>query len=186
MNDENQDERVSIVLDVMIGLRNRGSWCGETHIQKTVFILKSLGIEELDYDFLLYKHGPYSFDLHSELGVLRSANFISLSFLQEKYGPSLEVSKGLVEKFRQKNKIARKDIKKKMDFVVEWVGSRDVKSLERISTAFMVLLDIPHASTDERASVLRKIKPHIGVLEAEQATKQVDMKFDEAKKLRLI
>jgi hypothetical protein len=44
-------------------LADAGSWCGETHIQKTAYVAKELLGVPIAASFILYKHGPYSFDL---------------------------------------------------------------------------------------------------------------------------
>ena len=48
-------------------LRERGSWCGETHVQKAAFFLQELMEVPTRFHFILYKHGPFSFDLRDEL-----------------------------------------------------------------------------------------------------------------------
>lgn len=186
MKHNGQDDRVSIVLELTNRLKSRGSWCGETHIQKTVFILRNFGVEDLDYEFILYKHGPYSFDLHSELAIIRNANLISLVVLQDRYGPSFEVTEIWGNRFLEKHRERIRKNKKQIDFVVEWVGDRDVKSLERISTALMIARDNPTQPVDSRAQLLNKLKPHITIAEAESATKQVDFKLEEARKAKII
>lgn len=48
-------------------LKKHGSWTGETHLQKTAYVTKAvLGIP-LSASFILYKHGPYSFDLNKSI-----------------------------------------------------------------------------------------------------------------------
>ncbi|WP_027141677.1 hypothetical protein [Mesorhizobium sp. WSM3626] len=185
MNPAHQDDRVSIILDLTIKLKQKGSWCGETHIQKTAFILKSFGVDELDYDFILYKHGPYSFELHSELAIVRNANLISLVVLQDRYGPSFEVTEIWGTRFLERHQEKVKRIKKKVSFVVEWVGDRDVKSLEKIATALMIMSENPTKTADARAQILNRLKPHISLAEAENATKQVELKLDEARRQKI-
>jgi hypothetical protein len=52
---------------VLVGLARRlyeqGSWTGETHIQKAAYLLHELLAVPFDFAFILYKHGPFSFDL---------------------------------------------------------------------------------------------------------------------------
>ena len=55
---------ISRLVEVM---RAIGSWAGETHVQKCVYFMQGLLEVKMEYDFVLYKHGPYSFDLHNEL-----------------------------------------------------------------------------------------------------------------------
>jgi uncharacterized protein YwgA len=53
----------AILVTLIKSLRSKGSWCGETHIQKAAFFLQQLTGVPIDFDFILYKHGPFSFDL---------------------------------------------------------------------------------------------------------------------------
>ena len=52
---------------VLVGLARRlyeqGSWTGETHIQKAAYLLHELRDVPFDFAFILYKHGPFSFEL---------------------------------------------------------------------------------------------------------------------------
>jgi len=186
MKNNNQDTRVSIILELAIRLKEKGSWCGETHIQKTAYILKFFGVEQMDYEFVLYKHGPFSFDLHGELAVIRNANLLSLVILQDQYGPSWEVTEIWGRRFVERHQNEIKGVKRKIQFVVDWVGSWDVKALERISTALMISSDQPRTPAEFRAQLLNKIKPHISLVDAERATRQVDFKIDEAKRAKII
>jgi len=59
-------------------LRKEGSWCGETHVQKATLFLQDLMRVPLELEFILYKHGPFSFDLRSELTSLRADELVKL------------------------------------------------------------------------------------------------------------
>ena len=51
-------------------LGSRGSWVGETHLQKAAYLLSQLRGVDFDFDFILYKHGPFSFELRDELALM--------------------------------------------------------------------------------------------------------------------
>jgi hypothetical protein len=53
-------------------LDEQGSWSGETHIQKAAYLLRELMDIPFGFDFILYKHGPFSFELRDELSSMRS------------------------------------------------------------------------------------------------------------------
>jgi hypothetical protein len=65
-------QRASILLTLNEELRRAGSWAGETHMQKATYFLQELTRIPLEFDFVLYKHGPFSFDLRDE-GLERTA-----------------------------------------------------------------------------------------------------------------
>jgi len=72
-------ERKGVLLDLIDRLNRGGSWCGETHIQKSVYFLQELLGVPLDFNTIFYKHGPYSFDLADELVSLIAAEGLMLS-----------------------------------------------------------------------------------------------------------
>src|SRR6266508_496167 len=61
-------QRAALLTELVEQMRAHDSWCGETHLQKATYFLQELLDVEMDYDFVLYKHGPFSFDLRDELG----------------------------------------------------------------------------------------------------------------------
>jgi uncharacterized protein YwgA len=81
--------RFAIILDVIKRLRAKGSWCGETHLQKALFILQDATKSSFSYKFIMYKHGPYSFDLKNELAAMKASNVIEFKFPIDGYGPSI-------------------------------------------------------------------------------------------------
>jgi uncharacterized protein YwgA len=83
----NRLEKASILLSLTERLKEQGSWAGETHVQKATYILtKVLGVP-LDFEFILYKHGPFSFDLRNELSALRAEGFMAWEIRGLRYGP---------------------------------------------------------------------------------------------------
>ncbi len=50
--------QTAIVLYTMQSLKGEGSWCGETHVQKTLFLCQKLMGVPSNFKFILYKHGP--------------------------------------------------------------------------------------------------------------------------------
>ena len=81
-------QRASILLTLNEELRRAGSWAGETHMQKAAFFLQELMHVSMGFDFILYKHGPFSFDLRDELTFMRAQAFLRLE-PQYPYGPTL-------------------------------------------------------------------------------------------------
>jgi hypothetical protein len=54
-----------------------------------MFILQDIAKANLGYKFVIYKHGPYSFDLSSELTEMRAAGILEFNFPRDGYGPSI-------------------------------------------------------------------------------------------------
>lgn len=165
--------RAAILTELRDKLEERGSWCGETHIQKATFLLQEAAGVPLGLDFVLYKHGPFSFDLRNELTELRSDELIRLEPQAYPYGPRLKatpLSTGLKAKFPKTLAANAAMIEKVADFV----GSRGVASLERIVTAVMLRLESPSDTPEDVGGALHGVKPHIGEVDAVSAVREAD------------
>jgi len=68
----NRLKRDVVILSLIENLKKKGSWCGETHIQKATYFLQELFDFPLGFEFILYKHGPFSFDLSDKLTAMRA------------------------------------------------------------------------------------------------------------------
>ena len=165
--------RAALLTRLIERLRRKGSWCGETHMQKATLFLQDLMHVPLGLDFILYKHGPFSFDLRDELTSLRADELIKLE-PQRGYGPRLATTdrssyiQGLYSKTLEKYDDS-------ISFVSEKLGNRGVTDLERLATALYVTQKLIGAlSIDERAAKLTALKPHIAQDEAVAAVMEID------------
>ena len=61
----NRLEKANLLVRLTERLRANKSWAGETHLQKATYILKRVLGVPVEFDFILYKHGPFSFDLRN-------------------------------------------------------------------------------------------------------------------------
>ena len=100
-------ERRALVCALAHQLLGAGSWCGETHLQKAVYVAKRwLNVPEFeDYEFILYMYGPFSFELQEELREMRADDWIRSCFPPGMpYGPTLRPVKpmGELPKFRER------------------------------------------------------------------------------------
>jgi hypothetical protein len=174
--------RYAVLLEVIKKLRAKGSWCGETHVQKAAFILQQISRSKLGYKFVLYKHGPYSFDLRDELIAMKASEIVEFAFPQQGYGPSIKPTK-FGERLYDANKDEIGRYEKIIDFVANWFGSRDVRYLERVATAYFITSKHPREPVSSRAQRLVTLKPHVDLIGAEEAVRVVDQKRQEAKEL---
>jgi uncharacterized protein YwgA len=85
-------QRAAVLIDLVERLRAHDSWCGETHLQKAAYLLQQLADVDLDYDFVLYKHGPFSFDFRDELNELLVDGIIRYEPQPPPYGPRIAVT----------------------------------------------------------------------------------------------
>src|SRR5271168_3642259 len=148
-------QRASILLKLNEELRANGSWAGETHMQKTTFVLQELLDVPLGFDFVLYKHGPFSFDLRDELTFMRAQGFFQLE-PQYPYGPSL-VAGAKGELLSKAFGRAVERYAAGIQFVSQKLGAKTVAELERTATALYISLREPGVA--EVAERLTNVKP---------------------------
>jgi len=153
-------------------LTENGSWCGETHIQKAAYVAKAVFGVPLSADFVLYKHGPFSFDLNGVLSSMRADKVLSL-VPQGRYGPSIKNEPTMEFVFRRFEEQLSK-LTEKIEKVAKFFGSKNVSDLERIATAIFVSLQRPADTVEVRAAELNRIKPHISLPAALQAVTEAD------------
>jgi hypothetical protein len=182
MSEIGAEQRFAVVMQMASELFQRGSWCGETHIQKAMYVYEAFSGHPLKYDFILYKHGPFSFDLRSELEVMRASGLISLTSRNQKYGPTI-VTTDFGKKIQERAGGLVGRSQKIMDLVANWLGARDVKALERVATAVLVNEEMSGQTEISRAQRLHEYKPHIPMPEAEAAIREVDAKLAEVHQL---
>ena len=152
-------------------LRGHDSWCGETHVQKTTYFLQHLMCVPLGFDFILYKHGPFSFELRDELTALRADGLLALEH-DSRYSPRIATtkkSKYIQDRFP--NVLAKYD--SSISFVAQRLGPKGVVQLERLGTALYVTLQ-GDGAPDEQVRQIRTLKPHIAALDARRALKELN------------
>jgi hypothetical protein len=172
-------QQAAVLLALVEKLRDRGDWCGETHIQKTTYFLQQLMNVPLDFDFILYKHGPFSFDLRDEINAMLTDNILALESRPYPYGPSILPGKGS-ETLKDCFSKTFSMYKKQLEFITEKLSGKTVTELERLATALFVTFE-QEATSLSRAKRINELKPHIPVEQALEAIEVVDSIVDEAR-----
>jgi uncharacterized protein YwgA len=162
----------ALVAEIIKELETRGSWCGETHVQKSAFVAKDLLHVPLSGSFILYKHGPYSFDLSATLVSMRADRVLSLTPKGE-YGPSFSLESNANTIFARYKTVVDQNATK-IQYVASQFASKNVAELERIATAIFVTLKRPVDAAEARAAQLNSIKPHINLNTALAAVQEAD------------
>ncbi len=172
--------RVAVLMALIESLKNNGSWCGETHIQKTIYFLQRMLDSDLGHEFMLYKHGPYSFELNEELGRLRADNLLEV-VPQYPYGPRMLPGKAWVD-LKETFPETINHYAEKIAFLGQWLGTKGVAELEKLSTALYVTKDLD-VKEEQRAEKIHELKPHVSLEEAREALIEVDMQMKAASEL---
>lgn len=173
---------------VIVGLARRlydqGSWGGETHVQKAAYLLHGLTGIPFDFEFILYKHGPFSFELRDELTSMRSDGLIDRQTQSPPYGPRiLTTDRGRQLEERFSKTMSR--YQRQLDWIAAKVGDRGVIDLERLATALWVTRRMgEEASIQHRADALNELKPHVSLPLAAQAVKEIDQMIAESAQLQ--
>lgn len=155
-----RSQRSALITRLVKELKDHGSWAGETHVQKAAFLLQVGAGVPLGYDFTLYKHGPFAFDLRDDLLALRADGVLDIEPQPEPYGPSIVTTSRtpLLEQHFPKT-LARYG--GSIRGVAELIGKKGVVSLERLATAYLLINEHPEFDDEQVADALRMVKPHI-------------------------
>jgi len=174
-------QRAAVLISLIKYMKARGSWCGETHVQKAVYFLVRLFDIPLGFRYIMYKHGPYSFDLSDEMNSMRADGFVALQPQTYPYGPMYELEDGsklLSEKFSKT--ISKND--RYIEFISSRLGTKGVVELERFATALYVTHKNKDAGdVDQRAKKINALKPHVSIDAAAEAIREVDKIVEDAK-----
>jgi len=168
-----QTQKDVVLLSFIVCLKDNGSWCGETHIQKSAFFFQELLGVPLGFDFILYKHGPYSFDLKDGVTAQMADGLLAVT-PREPYGPSLfpgTNSKTLLDRYPK----TRLQYQRQAEFIASRLAAQNIAGLERLATAlFVTRRETTNGGVDERAARLNTLKPHIPLDVARAAVVEVD------------
>jgi hypothetical protein len=162
-----------LLADLIEMLRVRGGWSGETHIQKCAYVAQSLAGIPLGFNFILYKHGPFSFDLRDELVALRADQLLVLEPQPFPYGPKFNVTETARE-LRKRFPKTRRRYEQRLAFISQQFANRQVDQLERLATALFAKRKFPESDDRERAEWIHERKRHVSIMEAMDALKEID------------
>ncbi len=167
-------KRNAVIVLLIEKMQEHGSWCGETHVQKATYFLQEMLRVTTSFEFTLYKHGPFSFELRDELTAMRADGLVELKLQSPPYGPTLipgENASGLKRSFPKT--LHRHE--SRMDFIAERFDARAVIELERLATALYVTrTGKAGGDKNARAARITKLKPHILIDEAKEGVEIVD------------
>lgn len=167
-------QQIALVTALADKLLQKGSWCGETHLQKAVYFLREIAQVPVGFNFILYKHGPFSFELRDELTAMRADGFLEFQTRPYPYGPSL-VPTAASRELRHRHAGIIREYESELDLVASVVHKRGVAELERLATALYVTRETNDTrSVESRARRLCELKPHISFQAAESAIKEID------------
>jgi uncharacterized protein YwgA len=176
-------QRAAILTELMDRLRANGSWCGETHVQKAVYFLQEILGVPTGFEYILYKHGPYSFDLTADLTALRADFLMELNHRSPGYGPCLVPTPTSLE-LRERYPRTLANHQAQVEFIANAFGERGVADLEKLATALFVTREMGETSDPlQRASRIHELKPHVSEAEALASLQEFERIARDAKSL---
>ncbi len=161
----------AIILGVIENLHKNGSWTGRTHVQKTLSLLNDRGSMQIPFEFVIYRHGPYSFDVESELAQMRSYGALEVEPNSQGYGVVL--SPGPQADLARKIKPLSEEDQKAIEDACCFVGAWGVAKLEQIATTSWIRKKENVSDREGVAKRLHQLKPHIPVEEGKHADAEV-------------
>jgi len=162
----------------------RGSWCGETHIQKATFFLQELLGVDTGFDFILYRHGPFSFDLRDELSSMQADELLELTIRREGYGPTY-VPTSFSETYLERFPKTTARFIRQIELISDELSDQGVAELERLATALFIANREEISGVEERAQRLVELKPHISPTDARSACEQIDRLMRKSRPFRV-
>jgi len=161
----------AFILSVVKCLHEHGSWTGKTHVQKSLSLLRDRGDVEVPFVFVLYRHGPYSFEVESGIEEMRSYGAIELEPVQ---GSGVIIHLGSMAQYVfERGKLSALEIEA-IRGVCKYVDARNVLELERLATASWIRSQEKVRSSQDVVKRLTTLKPHISSKDAEQADADVN------------
>jgi len=174
----------TLILFLIKRFQDNESWCSETHMQKSIYFIQNFFSEfPLNFEFVLYKYGPFSFDLREKLFELFMKRYIHFIPKPYPYGPSIELTEsGKIFIDSNENEINK--YKQEINFISKEISKKVVSELEKLSIALYVKKAIgENSGISERVKKIVELKPHIKNTEAEESIYKLDEMITNSKKL---
>lgn len=163
----------TILVGLVRRLTDKGSWAGETHVQKAAYLLSELRDINFNFDFILYKYGPYSFGLHDELATMCADDLIERFLPDPRYGPRLLVRPD-GDRMEQRLQSTAQRYGEALDWIADILADRGVADLERLATAMWMTRRNPDGSVQARAQDVVDVKRHISLDDAVGSVEEID------------
>lgn len=165
-------KRIALVGKLILKAHENDCWCGETQIQRAIYILQNLLKIEFELEFVFYRHGPFSFDLRNQLAAMQADYLIEIVPTQI-YGPRYvltELGEAFVSRFSQ----TISSCESKIIFVTKYVAEKGPQNLDVTSTALFYALENVRYKLEQKdaPNKLAEIKPYISYSRACFAVKE--------------
>lgn len=159
------------LLEAIEQFHAHGQMPKSTHLQKAMFLLLANGVEQVPFSFILYKHGPFSVDIESELGEMKSYCAIGSDSRQ---GFSQVLVPGMnAPALKQKVQLGDEE-RAAVAEVCRFLARKPLVEIELLATAAWIKANEQLASADEIANRLQVLKPYVTRPEAMRTSGEIE------------
>ena len=165
-------KQTALLLNLIDRLSENEGNTSEVHLQKHVYFLQELLEVPLNFEFIMYKNSPYSFDFRDNLTSLR-ADWL-LTFEINRFHRPCFVTTELGKSFQTRFPITLKNYQRAIDFIVDYLGSKQIRVLGQWATTLFIerFKDKFSDSSDNMSLELDKLKQAIWVQPDEMVIEQ--------------
>lgn len=159
------------LLEAIEQFHANGEMPKSTHLQKAMFLLLANGVEQVPFSFILYKHGPFSVDIESEITEMKSYCAISAD---SRPGFSQVLVPGMnAQALRQKGQLGNEE-RAAVAEVCRFLARKPLVEIELLATAAWIKANEQLGSPDEIANRLQVLKPYVTRPEAMRTLGEIE------------
>jgi hypothetical protein len=141
------------------------------HIQKAMFLLKTMCIGQFPFSFILYKHGPFSPDIEYELGEMKSYGAVSYDV---RPGFSQVLEPGMNAKALKRKVQLSAEEQGALEAVCRFLARKPLFEIELLATVAWIRENEHIRSVEEIASRLQALKPYVSRPEALRSVGEIE------------
>lgn len=161
----------ALLLEAIEQFHVNGEMPKSTHLQKAMFLLQANGVEQVPFSFILYKHGPFSVDVESELGEMKSYCAICSD---PRPGFSQVLGAGTnAPALKQKVELGNEE-RATVAEVCRFLARKPLSEIELLATAAWIKANEQLGSLDEIANRLQVLKPYVTRPEAMRTSGEIE------------
>ena len=161
----------AFLLEAIEQFSENGELPKSTHVQKAMFLLRTMDTPQFPFSFILYKHGPFSPDVESELGEMKSYGAICYD---SRPGFSQVLQPG-TNALRLKQKVQLEpEARAAVAQVCRFLARKPLFEIELLATAAWIKTNEQIRSLDEIASRLQVLKPYVSRPEAIRSAGEIE------------
>lgn len=142
-----------------------------THLQKAMFLLRTVNVTEVPFSFILYKHGPFSLDVESELSEMKSYCAICSDL---RPGLSQVLQPGTKAPLLRQKVQLRDEERAAVAEVCRFLARKPLVEIELLATAAWIKANEQPGSLDAIADRLQVLKPYVSRPEAMRTSGEIE------------